>query len=143
MNILQIDPDGSKQMRAIPPDWGRSFRVPILRPMRALFSPDAPDRIDHEVREYARKGTLLNGMPVYVTNAHDVRVAEVKWICPPSQTDKEVASIVADVKLRNFIGDNTATILDDSADVLLSVEQDTQLAHFKRTLVLLVKETTP
>ena len=80
MNVLQINPDGTRERRAIPGEWARGYKVPVAPSMllwRDDRNPTEPAPI--RVREYRNTGLETDGhLTVFVTDTHQLDVARIE-----------------------------------------------------------------
>ena len=83
MNVLQVNPDGSRERRAIPDDWARSYDVPVRE--RFLVNIEEPlpaDKPLFKTLRYRNTGLETSGLTVFLTDAHQLDVARIESAFP-------------------------------------------------------------
>ena len=81
MNVLQVNPDGTRERKAIPDEWSRSYRVPIVPKMTlAVGRPDDDvSRVVIKTLDYRNTGLETDGhLTVFITDAHQLDVARIE-----------------------------------------------------------------
>lgn len=84
MNILQVNPDGSRERRAIPDEWTHSYDVPVREPFHAFREQrDDLSRVAIKTLRYRNSGLEVDGRyVVFLTDAHQLDLARIEMSFP-------------------------------------------------------------
>ena len=115
MNVLQINPDGTRERRVIPDERGRSFDVPVRQPMRLSVdeAADPTKPVSFKTLRYRNSGLETSGLVVFLTDAHQLDVARVERAFPV-----ETPRTSAETSLRNTMIEFIQEHRIDRKDVL-------------------------